>query len=124
MDTVFHAPSPAPRFLPSVRALALLTLGVGIGVTATLPFTGDGSGLAVIAIVAATASAALAALKPKNPVVLGAALVMLGLALIATVFGRLGLPDAPGPLLAHADRWRPWRAYAVMRLWRAAAAGG
>src|SRR4051812_11023276 len=95
MDAVFHDPSPAPRFLPSVRALALLTLGVGIGVMATLPFTGDGSGLAVLAIGAATASAALAALKPKNPLALGAALVMLGLAVIATVFGRLGILYLP-----------------------------
>src|SRR4051794_2347237 len=95
MDAVFHDPSPAPRFLPSVRALALLTLGVGIGVMATLPFTGDGSGLAVLAIGAATASAALAALRPKNPLALGAALVMLGLAVIATVFGRLGILYLP-----------------------------
>lgn len=95
MDAVFHDPSPAPRFLPSVRALALLTLGVGIGVMATLPFTGDGSGLAVLAIGAATASAALAALKPKNALALGAALVMLGLAVIATVFGRLGILYLP-----------------------------
>jgi AraC family transcriptional regulator of adaptative response / DNA-3-methyladenine glycosylase II len=29
-----------------------------------------------------------------------------------------GLPDSPKALLAHAERWRPWRSYAVIRLWR------
>ncbi|SCL13591.1 DNA-3-methyladenine glycosylase 2 family protein [Micromonospora inyonensis] len=33
----------------------------------------------------------------------------------------LGLPDDPLTLDAHAERWRPWRSYAVVRLWRAAA---
>jgi AraC family transcriptional regulator of adaptative response / DNA-3-methyladenine glycosylase II len=32
----------------------------------------------------------------------------------------LGLPDSPTALDAHAERWRPWRAYATTRLWRAA----
>jgi AraC family transcriptional regulator of adaptative response / DNA-3-methyladenine glycosylase II len=32
----------------------------------------------------------------------------------------LGLPDSPAALAAHAERWRPWRSYAVIRLWRAA----
>ncbi len=31
--------------------------------------------------------------------------------------GRLGLPRGPGPLRAHAERWRPWRSYAVQHLW-------
>jgi AraC family transcriptional regulator of adaptative response / DNA-3-methyladenine glycosylase II len=30
----------------------------------------------------------------------------------------LGLPTAPAALAAYADRWRPWRSYAVIRLWR------
>jgi AraC family transcriptional regulator, regulatory protein of adaptative response / DNA-3-methyladenine glycosylase II len=30
-----------------------------------------------------------------------------------------GLPDEPKALAAHAERWRPWRSYAVIRLWRA-----
>ena len=30
----------------------------------------------------------------------------------------LGLPAAPKALVEHASRWRPWRSYAVMRLWR------
>ncbi|MFV2009662.1 MULTISPECIES: AlkA N-terminal domain-containing protein [unclassified Micromonospora] len=32
----------------------------------------------------------------------------------------LGLPAAPTDLTAHADRWRPWRSYANLRLWRSA----
>jgi AraC family transcriptional regulator of adaptative response / DNA-3-methyladenine glycosylase II len=30
----------------------------------------------------------------------------------------LGLPDDPRSLAAHSERWRPWRSYAVIRLWR------
>ncbi|SBT47370.1 DNA-3-methyladenine glycosylase 2 [Micromonospora auratinigra] len=32
----------------------------------------------------------------------------------------LGLPDDPKHLDRYADRWRPWRSYATIRLWRAA----
>lgn len=32
----------------------------------------------------------------------------------------LGLPDDHRTLDAYADRWRPWRSYATIRLWRAA----
>ena len=32
----------------------------------------------------------------------------------------LGLPDSAQALAAHAERWRPWRSYALMRLWRSA----
>lgn len=32
----------------------------------------------------------------------------------------LGLPTDPKTLDVHAERWRPWRSYAVIRLWRAA----
>ncbi|MBM2622555.1 DNA-3-methyladenine glycosylase 2 family protein [Actinoplanes sp. LDG1-06] len=31
----------------------------------------------------------------------------------------LGLPDTPKVLSAYAERWRPWRSYALIRLWRA-----
>jgi AraC family transcriptional regulator of adaptative response / DNA-3-methyladenine glycosylase II len=31
----------------------------------------------------------------------------------------LGLSDTPRELEAHAERWRPWRSYALIRLWRA-----
>jgi AraC family transcriptional regulator of adaptative response / DNA-3-methyladenine glycosylase II len=33
--------------------------------------------------------------------------------------GALGLPDTPRELEARAERWRPWRSYALIRLWRA-----
>ncbi|MFE9189600.1 DNA-3-methyladenine glycosylase 2 family protein [Micromonospora sp. NPDC007208] len=32
----------------------------------------------------------------------------------------LGLPDTPTTLDRYAERWRPWRSYATIRLWRAA----
>ncbi len=32
--------------------------------------------------------------------------------------GRIGLPTEPAALTEHAERWRPWRSYAVLRLWR------
>jgi AraC family transcriptional regulator of adaptative response / DNA-3-methyladenine glycosylase II len=32
----------------------------------------------------------------------------------------LGLPSDPKSLLAYAERWRPWRSYATIRLWRQA----
>jgi AraC family transcriptional regulator of adaptative response / DNA-3-methyladenine glycosylase II len=32
--------------------------------------------------------------------------------------GRLGLPAEPTALTEYAERWRPWRAYALLRLWR------
>lgn len=32
----------------------------------------------------------------------------------------LHLPDSAGSLSVHAERWRPWRSYALIRLWRAA----
>ncbi len=34
-------------------------------------------------------------------------------------FEALGLPSTPKGLLSRAERWRPWRAYAVMHLWHA-----
>lgn len=35
---------------------------------------------------------------------------------VAQLAARLGLPPGAG-LVAHAERWRPWRAYAVQHLW-------
>jgi AraC family transcriptional regulator of adaptative response / DNA-3-methyladenine glycosylase II len=32
-------------------------------------------------------------------------------------FETLGLAHDPRAILAHAERWRPWRAYAAMHLW-------
>jgi AraC family transcriptional regulator of adaptative response / DNA-3-methyladenine glycosylase II len=33
--------------------------------------------------------------------------------------GSLGLPAHAAGLAAHAERWRPWRSYAVLHLWQA-----
>ncbi len=32
-------------------------------------------------------------------------------------FGALGLASDPRAIIEHAERWRPWRAYAAMHLW-------
>ena len=32
-------------------------------------------------------------------------------------FEALGLASTPAAMRDHAERWRPWRAYAVMHLW-------
>ena len=32
-------------------------------------------------------------------------------------FEALGLASTPAAMHEHAERWRPWRAYAVMHLW-------
>jgi len=32
-------------------------------------------------------------------------------------FESLGLASTPEAIRDHAERWRPWRAYAVMHLW-------
>lgn len=32
-------------------------------------------------------------------------------------FRALGLPTAASAIADHAERWRPWRGYAVMHLW-------
>jgi AraC family transcriptional regulator, regulatory protein of adaptative response / DNA-3-methyladenine glycosylase II len=34
-------------------------------------------------------------------------------------FEALGLPSTPAAIRGYAERWRPWRAYAVMHLWNA-----
>ena len=34
-------------------------------------------------------------------------------------FEALGLESTPKAILERAERWRPWRAYAVMHLWHA-----
>lgn len=37
-------------------------------------------------------------------------------------FEAIGLPTSRAAIQRHAERWRPWRAYAVMHLWNAEAA--
>jgi AraC family transcriptional regulator of adaptative response / DNA-3-methyladenine glycosylase II len=36
---------------------------------------------------------------------------------VAAAASRLGLPPTPAALRRYAERWRPWRAYAVQYLW-------
>jgi AraC family transcriptional regulator of adaptative response / DNA-3-methyladenine glycosylase II len=38
---------------------------------------------------------------------------------VVTAARALGLPTDASALLAHAERWRPWRSYAVQYLWGA-----
>jgi AraC family transcriptional regulator of adaptative response / DNA-3-methyladenine glycosylase II len=40
---------------------------------------------------------------------------------VRNAMASLGLPGSGAPAAAHAARWRPWRSYAVMHLWRSAA---
>jgi AraC family transcriptional regulator of adaptative response / DNA-3-methyladenine glycosylase II len=44
--------------------------------------------------------------------------------LLRAVTGPDGLRPTPAALLARAERWRPWRAYAAQHLWTDLAAGG
>ena len=75
MELPIHVEPPSPsgpaRWIPSVRAVALLTLGVGIGVLASRPFGGDQTNAAIIAILAASAAAALVVLLPRNTLAVG-----------------------------------------------------
>ncbi|MFT4041186.1 MAG: hypothetical protein QM692_23595, partial [Thermomicrobiales bacterium] len=41
---------------------------------------------------------------------------------IKQAFARHGLPDDPRRIAAHAEAWRPWRAYANFHLWGSLAA--
>lgn len=40
-----------------------------------------------------------------------------GDAAVRAAFRRLGLPSDAASIAAHAERWRPWRAYALAHLW-------
>jgi hypothetical protein len=99
MDASLHASPPARptarRFVPSARTLALLTLGIGIGALAALPLGGGGALPAFLAILAATGAAAVVLLRPSNPAAIAVADVLLGTAVIVTVFGDLGMLYVP-----------------------------
>jgi AraC family transcriptional regulator of adaptative response / DNA-3-methyladenine glycosylase II len=43
---------------------------------------------------------------------------------VRTAAARLGLPSGDRDLLAHAERWRPYRAYATVHLWASTSTGG
>jgi AraC family transcriptional regulator of adaptative response / DNA-3-methyladenine glycosylase II len=38
---------------------------------------------------------------------------------VQRIIAKNGQRPSAGELLAHAERWRPWRAYAVLHLWMA-----
>ena len=94
MDAPLHA-NPPTRLIPSARTVALLSLGVGIGIVAEMPIHGGVATAAVIAVLSASAAAVLILLRPTTPAAVVAADVLLGLAVAATVFGRLGLLYVP-----------------------------
>jgi AraC family transcriptional regulator of adaptative response / DNA-3-methyladenine glycosylase II len=43
------------------------------------------------------------------------------LGLLRAIAGPSGVRPSPTALLARAERWRPWRAYAAQHLWTAGA---
>ena len=94
MDARFHA-NPPTRLIPSVRTLGVLTLGVCLGVVAEMPIGGGSTLAVVLAVLAAAGAAALVVLRPQHPAAFAAADVLLGLAVVATVFGHLGLLFVP-----------------------------
>src|SRR3954468_192072 len=99
MDAMLHAPPPVRRRsgprVPSARIVAALTAGIGIGLVAALPFGGGGTPLAMLVAVAATAAAAVVVFRSSSPAPIVVADVLLGVAVIATVFGRIGLLYVP-----------------------------
>jgi len=95
MELPIHVPPSTPRtgfarWIPSVRAVALLTLGVGVGVLASIPLGGTTAPPLIVCVAAASGAAFLAVLFPSNVCAIAAADVLLGIAVMASVFGRLG----------------------------------
>ena len=70
MDLPLHVEPPArpamARWIPSVRAVALLALGVGIGVVAAVPLGSETTFPVVAAALAASGAAALAVIFPRS----------------------------------------------------------
>ncbi len=99
MDATLHAPPssrpPTRSPVASARTLAALTAGVGIGVLAALPLGGGTAWFAVLAIVAASAAATVVVFRPSSTAAMAAADVALGIAVLITVFGDLGLLYVP-----------------------------
>ena len=98
------APRPGRRSRPPA-SLAALTAGVGIGVLAALPLGGGTALFAVLAIVAASAAATVVVFRPSSTAAMAAADVVLGIAVLITVFGgsraavrpvHAGVPRADG----------------------------
>ncbi|MFL5799439.1 MAG: hypothetical protein ACJ77A_16090 [Actinomycetota bacterium] len=91
------------------RLAAVLTIGIGIGALATMPFAGRATIPTIAAVLAASAAGAIAYLRPGRPAALAAVDLLLGLAVLATVFGHLGVLYLPSLLafLAVTARGEP-----------------
>ncbi len=95
-----HRPPPRPdRWVGLGRVVALLTVGIGIGVLATIPFAGGATIPTVVAVLAASAAGGIAYLRPGRASTLAAVDLLLGLAVLATVFGHLGVLYLPSLLV-------------------------
>ncbi len=134
MDLPLHVEPPArpamARWIPSVRAVALLALGVGIGVVAAVPLGSETTFPVVAAALAASGAAALAVIFPRSVGAIALADILLGVAVIASVFGGLGplyVPlllaffavtaraERPAKRAGAAIRWRPAPEFAEPR---------
>jgi AraC family transcriptional regulator of adaptative response / DNA-3-methyladenine glycosylase II len=111
--------------LPRRRAAAISALAAAAAADPTL--LDPPSGVALGAVVARLAALpgigagtagyiAMRALREPDAFAPG------DLGILRAAAGPDGAPPTPAALLARAEAWRPWRAYAAMHLWAAGAA--
>jgi hypothetical protein len=103
MDATLHAipryrPRRTVRWVSFARTAAVLTLGIGLGIVASLPAGGGAAVPTLVAVLAASAAAVIAYLRPRNAPAIVVVDVLLGLAVLATVFGHLGILYLPSML--------------------------
>ena len=111
------AASPADLPMPTRRAAALRELARRVD-AGELDLSGDGDPPAALAALGSIPGVgpwtvgyiAMRALRDGDAFPAGDLGVRHGMA-------ALGLADDPRSIAARAERWRPWRAYAVMHLW-------
>jgi AraC family transcriptional regulator of adaptative response / DNA-3-methyladenine glycosylase II len=111
--------------MPRARAAAISGMAAVAGADPDL-FRPDGSLDAAIARLTALPGVgdwtahyvAMRALRDPN------AFPAADVGLLRAMAGPDGLRPTPAALLARAERWRPWRAYAAQHLWTELAAGG
>jgi hypothetical protein len=85
--------------LAFARAAALVTLGIGVGVLSGLPVSGStASAMTLVSVALGCAGALTMFLRPDHPVAVGAADVLLGSALLASAFDRVGFLYLPSLL--------------------------
>lgn len=96
----------AIRRIGALVASGELSLSGGSGLEETLHILGEVRGIGPWTL----AYVAMRALRDPDAFPAGDLGVRRG-------FEMLGLPTAPSEILERAERWRPWRAYAVMHLW-------